>query len=116
VASRSKRSAIHVRFGSLADIALVGVMSALPPKADIGLERRDVRFVPKADMRRRPVSQLAYADSRSRELRAVVLLVYQAASFTVLNGGVARKANRGPIRALIIETGNVRKIIVTRAS
>jgi hypothetical protein len=88
-------------------------MSALPPKADIGLERRDVRFVPKADMRRRPVSQLAYADSRSRELRAVV---YQAASFTVLNGGVARKVIAARFRALIIETGNVRKIIVTRAS
>src|SRR6516165_7761208 len=27
-----------------------GGMSALPPKADIGLVRRDVRFVPKADI------------------------------------------------------------------
>jgi len=28
-------------------------MSALPPKADIGTERRDVRFVPKADIMHR---------------------------------------------------------------
>ena len=27
------------------------LMSALPPKADIGLRRSDVRFVPKADIR-----------------------------------------------------------------
>src|SRR6516165_2152990 len=27
-------------------------MSALPPKADIGTQSRDVRFVPKADIRR----------------------------------------------------------------
>jgi hypothetical protein len=27
-------------------------MSALPPKADIGTQPRDVRFVPKADMSR----------------------------------------------------------------
>jgi hypothetical protein len=30
--------------------AHVGVMSALPPKADIGTQSRDVRFVPKADI------------------------------------------------------------------
>jgi hypothetical protein len=28
-------------------------MSALPPKADIGTQSRDVRFVPKADILRR---------------------------------------------------------------
>ena len=40
--------------------ALRGVrpMSALPPKADIETQPRDVRYVPKADMRRRPVSQV----------------------------------------------------------
>src|SRR6516165_936805 len=30
--------------------AHVHVMSALPPKADIGTQERDVRFVPKADI------------------------------------------------------------------
>jgi len=29
----------------------VRAMSALPPKADIGTQPRDVRFVPKADIR-----------------------------------------------------------------
>jgi hypothetical protein len=29
------------------------LMSALPPKADIGAQPRDVRFVPKADILRR---------------------------------------------------------------
>ena len=29
------------------------IMSALPPKADIETRSRDVRFVPKADIRRR---------------------------------------------------------------
>jgi hypothetical protein len=32
--------------------AHVRVMSALPPKADIGTQPRDVRFVPKADILR----------------------------------------------------------------
>src|SRR5215472_13559053 len=36
----------NVRFGSKADIG----GSALPPKADIGTQPRDVRFVPKADI------------------------------------------------------------------
>src|SRR5215469_1816264 len=40
-----------VRFGSKADIGAVRAMSALPPKADIAERRRDVRFVPKADIR-----------------------------------------------------------------
>jgi hypothetical protein len=39
-----------VRFGSKADIAVQKSMSALPPKADIGTQSRDVRFVPKADI------------------------------------------------------------------
>jgi len=30
-----------------------GLMSALPPKADIGTQLRNVRFVPKADILRR---------------------------------------------------------------
>ena len=30
---------------------IVRAMSALPPKADIGTQSRDVRFVPKADIR-----------------------------------------------------------------
>ena len=33
-------------------LAHVGVMSALPPKADIAERARDVRFVPKADIAR----------------------------------------------------------------
>jgi len=33
-------------------VAHVRVMSALPPKADIGTQLRDVRFVPKADISR----------------------------------------------------------------
>ena len=33
--------------------AHVRVMSAIPPKADIGTQPRDVRFVPKADILRR---------------------------------------------------------------
>jgi hypothetical protein len=32
----------------------VGLMSALPPKADIGGRQLDVRFVPATDFRRRP--------------------------------------------------------------
>jgi hypothetical protein len=51
------------RFGSLAIFAAIRrasslvssmvAMSALPPKADIGTQPRDVRFVPKADILRR---------------------------------------------------------------
>src|SRR6516165_3075362 len=36
--------------GQKQTLADVGVMSALPPKADIGTRSRDVRFVPKADI------------------------------------------------------------------
>ena len=36
--------------GSKADIAEHGGMSALPPKADIGTQPRNVRFVLKADI------------------------------------------------------------------
>src|SRR5262249_48151062 len=39
-----------VRFGSKADIGHLRAMSALPPKADIGTQPPDVRFVPKADI------------------------------------------------------------------
>ena len=35
--------------GQKRTLAHVHVMSALPPKADIGTQPRDVRFVPKAD-------------------------------------------------------------------
>jgi len=38
-------------------------MSALPPKADIGTQSRDVRFVPKADIR----SPLLYDLIRTKE-------------------------------------------------
>ena len=40
-----------VRFGSKTDIgAHVRIVSALPPKADIGTQPRDVCFVPVADI------------------------------------------------------------------
>ena len=48
--ARQQSRAADVRFGSKADIKLVRVMSALPPKADIGSQLRNVRFVPKADI------------------------------------------------------------------
>jgi hypothetical protein len=35
-------------------------MSALPPKADIGTQQRDVCFVPKADIRWRLVRTVTY--------------------------------------------------------
>jgi hypothetical protein len=38
-------------------------MSALPPKADIGTQSRDVRFVPKADM---PLLSLSHPRTRPR--------------------------------------------------
>ena len=56
-----KRTLIHVH-----------MMSALPPKADIGTQSRDVRFVPKADIagvRRQPVSVLG--DQGDAKRRAV---------------------------------------------
>ena len=41
----------NVRFGSKADMCSAqGIMSALPPKADMGGATRDVRFVPIADI------------------------------------------------------------------
>jgi hypothetical protein len=40
----------HVAIGSVTDIAPPPIMSALPPKADIRTQSRDVRFVPKADI------------------------------------------------------------------
>src|SRR5262245_10811694 len=39
---------IEVRFGSIADIRIAHVMSALPPKADMCGANRNVRFGPKA--------------------------------------------------------------------
>jgi len=36
--------------GQKQTLARVRVMSALPPKADIGTQLRNVRFVPKADI------------------------------------------------------------------
>jgi len=45
--ARHQSRAADVRFGSKADI---GILSALPPKADIGTQPRNVRFVPKADV------------------------------------------------------------------
>ena len=36
--------------GQKQTLAHIGVMSALPPKADIGTHSCDVRFVPKADI------------------------------------------------------------------
>ena len=44
-----QQSSRDVRFGSKADIGKVRPMSALPPKADIGTQSWNVRFVPKAD-------------------------------------------------------------------
>jgi hypothetical protein len=44
------------------------IMSALPPKADIDQHGRDVRFVPKADIRRRAVLSMARAAPCKREL------------------------------------------------
>src|SRR5262249_57213995 len=41
----------NVRSGSITDIRNVRPMSALPPKADIGTQQRNVRCVPKADIR-----------------------------------------------------------------
>jgi hypothetical protein len=38
-------------------------MSALPPKADIGTQPRDVRFVPKADVQRSKITLLDHLAS-----------------------------------------------------
>ena len=43
-------------------------MSALPPKADIGTQSRDVRFVPKADIRPLIRSTRRHAPETSREI------------------------------------------------
>ncbi len=62
----------------------------------------------KTDMRG-PVSQAAHADSRSRNLvGSRFLLVYQAASFTLFNGGVARNEIAARFQALIAITAAVR--------
>ena len=41
--------------GQKQTLAHVSVMSALPPKADIGGAWRDVRYVPKADIGQNPL-------------------------------------------------------------
>ena len=47
---RKPKEASNVPFGLKADIGKARLMPALPPKADIGTQPRDVRFVPKADI------------------------------------------------------------------
>jgi hypothetical protein len=45
-------------------------MSALPPKADIGTQPRDVRFVPKADILRRGKKYAAIRSPHRPQLEA----------------------------------------------
>jgi hypothetical protein len=47
---RSKSSPLMSALGQKQTLQRILLMSALPPKADIGTQPRDVRFVPKADM------------------------------------------------------------------
>jgi hypothetical protein len=44
-------------------------MSALPPKADIATRRWNVRFVPKADIRRRLVRTVTYRATNATHIR-----------------------------------------------
>jgi len=43
-------------------------MSGLPPKADIGTQSRDVRYVPKADIRRRLVRTVTYHATNATQI------------------------------------------------
>ena len=50
--------------GQKQTLGKVRLMSALPPKADIETQSRDVRFVPKADIMRCSKRQLDQSDHR----------------------------------------------------
>src|SRR5262245_49896011 len=52
-------------------------MSALPPKADIGTQPRDVRFVPKADIERLIANLVGATDQRMRNCNAERLRGFQ---------------------------------------
>ena len=47
----SSREARMSALGQKQTLGMVRLMSALPPKADIGTRQRNVRYVPKADIR-----------------------------------------------------------------
>ena len=59
----------HVRFGSIADIGCARAMSALPPKADIGTQLWNVRFVPKADIGYSSINRAVGAEQSERRNR-----------------------------------------------
>ena len=54
--------------GQKQTLADVRVMSALPPKADIGTQPRDVRFVPKADIARCAAAKSGIERNEGREV------------------------------------------------
>jgi hypothetical protein len=59
-----RRSSANVCFESLVAFREVGTMPTLPPKANIGVQSRGVRFVPKADIKRATRRQLSLLSQR----------------------------------------------------
>jgi len=63
--SDHKQAAVLRRHGSV-EIVPWRAMSALPPKADMVQHDRDVRFVPKADIRATASAKVAVAQNKSK--------------------------------------------------
>jgi hypothetical protein len=95
------------RLCALADIQHARIMSALPPKADIGSACRDVRLVPKADIPRcgAPMgtrsSPLAKHDGEIVRRHAVDLL--QVEAFGGRKKRHVLKVTDAPFRILTLE-------------
>src|SRR6516225_3633290 len=82
-------------------------MSALPPKADIGTQPRDVRFVPKADIprcgkeRRHSITSSAVASSAGGTVTPSVFAHLRLSASTNLVGcSTGRSAGFVPFRIL----------------
>ena len=57
---------LNVWKGSKAELGKVRLMSALPPKADVGTQSRNVCFVPKGDIQARVGYDCAWEDAQAR--------------------------------------------------
>jgi hypothetical protein len=79
-------------------------MSALPPKADIGTHPRDIRFVPKADVKlaslHRSGQNASTATIKTKRIRATAICITPncGASFAINQLATNPTAMRNPLR------------------
>src|SRR5262245_44767713 len=89
----------NVRFGQKRTLKRLHPMSALPPKADIETQPRNVRFVPKADIGVHSISSSASAISLSGIVRPSALAVLRLMiSSNFVGACTGRSAGFSPLR------------------